>query len=341
MRAYNRLFIHNEVYTYVMYTQENIDQIKDYIKTHGYATNYTEPTWHLVTTLLVMVGLLYAIHMTKGVGIVAFIVLLALVLVRLFIIYHDLCHCSFYPTDERKKHEKKFNFQIATFIEHLCLFSATYWNKTHSHHHGVLGNLNEFDQTRTVLISSEYDKLPEYKKVLYKIFRFPPLFFVLEPIEIYWISRFVNQEWMYIMKYSLWLFVLYKLGDWKLMLSFVVAQYVGGTLGLMLFHLQHQVNDGFWKPFDNQDPLMRANADLQGSTVLTIPWFLKYFTVGIEYHNIHHIDPGIPCYKLERTYYGLVNRGLLKEDKVDYATEWESLWNTLYDKNTEKYILLK
>jgi acyl-lipid omega-6 desaturase (Delta-12 desaturase) len=320
-----------------MYTQENIDQIKHYIKTRGYATNYAEPTWHLVTTLLLMFGLLYAIHITKGYS-PGLILLLALIMMRLFMMFHDMCHRSFFPTDERAKNEKGFNFQIAALIEQWCLFSASYWNNTHSKHHGALGNLNEYDQTRSVLISSEYDKLPEYQKVLYQFIRFPPVFFLLAPIEIYWIERFIQGEWMYLTKYVLWLVILYKLGNWKLLLSYVAAQYLGGVLGLMMFHLQHQVNDGFWKRFDNKDPVLRANADLSGSTVLTIPWFLEYFSNGIEYHNIHHIDPGIPSYNMKRTYYGLVNRGLLKEDKVDYATEWTSLWNTLYDEKTEKYI---
>jgi omega-6 fatty acid desaturase (delta-12 desaturase) len=319
-----------------MYSQETIDQIKHHIKTNAYAANYVEPTWYLITTLLFMFGLLYAIHITKGYSL-SLILFLALVMMRLFMIFHDMCHRSFYPTDERAKKEKGFNYQMASTIEHWCLFSASYWNNTHSTHHGALGNLDEYDGTRTVFTSSEYDRLPEYQKVLYQIIRFPPVFFLLAPIYIYWLGRVIQGEWMYITKYSLWLVVLYKLGNWKLLISFLIAQYVGGILGIMMFHLQHQVNDGYWKHFDNTDPLLRSNADLSGSTVLTMPWFLEYFSNGIEYHNIHHIDPGIPSYNMKRTYYELVNRGLLKEDKVDYATEWASLWNTLYNEKTEKY----
>ena len=320
-----------------IYTPEKVDQIKRHIKTRAYATNYAEPAWHLITTLMFMFGLLYAIHITKGYSPVL-IVLLALIMMRLFMMFHDMCHRSFFPTDERAKNEKGFNFQMAALIEQWCMFSASYWNMGHSTHHGALGNIDEYDGTRTVLISSEYDKLPTYQKVLYQIIRFPPVFFLLAPIYIYWLNRIIQCEWVYIIKYVLWLTILYKVGNGKLLISFLIAQYLGGVLGLIVFHLQHQVNDGYWKHIDNEDPVARANADLSGSTVLTIPWFLEYFSNGIEYHNIHHIDPGIPSYHMKRTYYELVNRGLLVEDKVGYWKGWTSLWNTLYDEKTEQYV---
>jgi omega-6 fatty acid desaturase (delta-12 desaturase) len=320
-----------------MYSKDHIDKIKTHIKTHGYASNYAEPTWHLVTTLLLMFGLLYLIHRTKKYS-PLLIVLLALVCMRLFMIFHDLCHRSFFPTDERAKNEKGFNTQMASVIEQWCLFSGSYWNKTHSNHHHALGNIDIYDGTRTVFTSGMYDKLPDYQKVLYHIVRFPPFFFLLAPIYIYWVNRIIEGEWMYIAKYVLWLVLLFKIGSWKLLLSYLAAQYLGGMLGIMMFHLQHHVNDGYWNHFDINDPTAKVNAEIAGSTVLTIPWFLEYFSNGIEYHNIHHIDPGIPSYNMKRTYYELVNNGLMREEKVDGWKAWISLWNTLYDEKTEQYI---
>lgn len=99
-----------------MYSKEHIDQIKTHIKTHAYATNYVEPAWHLITTLLLMFGLLYLIHRTKQYSPVL-IILLALVCMRLFMIFHDMCHRSFFPTDERAKNEIGFNYQMASVID--------------------------------------------------------------------------------------------------------------------------------------------------------------------------------------------------------------------------------
>jgi omega-6 fatty acid desaturase (delta-12 desaturase) len=319
-----------------MYSQEKINQMKQHIHNHGYATNYTEPTWYLVSTLVLYICVLYLIHIGKGIQ-WAWILLLALLNMRLFMIFHDMCHRSFYPTDERNTNTNGFNFQMASIIEVWASFSANYWNNIHSTHHGALGNINEYDGTRTVMISSEYEKLPDFAKRIYDIVRFPPIFFLLAPLYIYWINRVISMDWIYIIKYSVWLFLLFRLGSWKLLLSFLASQYIAGLFGLILFHLQHQVNDGFWGHINKKDTLKKENAYLSASTVLDIPWWLEYFTNGIEYHNIHHLDPGIPSYHTKRVYYELVNKGLLSDEKIGMSKAWESLWHTIYNERTGKY----
>ena len=68
----------------------------------------------------------------------------------------------------------------------------------------------------------------------------------------------------------------------------------------MLFHLQHQVNTGYYKKYDENDTFTHDKAQLHGASMLQIPWFLKWTTFGIEYHHIHHLTPRIPSYNLQR-----------------------------------------
>jgi omega-6 fatty acid desaturase (delta-12 desaturase) len=248
-----------------------------------------------------------------------------------------MCHKSFFHTDEREKEYQGFNMVIARCLEQWCLFSADYWADIHSHHHKAHGNTNEYDGTRTVLTSSEYDKLDPVLQTLYTIGRSPILFFLLGPIYIYWIRRILNGEWLYLFKYSLWLFLLYKVGSYKLLFSFILAQYIAGIFGMMLFHLQHQVNIGYWKPIDKDDTLSKENAELLGASVQTIPLFLEYFTNGIEYHNIHHLDPGIPSYKTKEVYYQLVEKGFIPDRKIGYIEEFTSLGHTIFNEKTQRY----
>ncbi len=318
------------------YSQEDINKIRDHIETNGYATNYIEPFGYLISTLLIFFFLLYYINITKGYN-AGLILLLGLVNMRLFMMFHDMCHKSFFPTDERKNNYKGFNFMMANTIDQWCLFSASSWNNIHSTHHKAHGNMNEYDGTRTVISSSEYDKLSAELKVLYNIVRFPPLFFILAPIYIYWISRIIHGDWLFIIKYCAWLFLLFKFGSWKLLISFLIAQYIAGFLGLILFHLQHQVNVGYWKKLDSGDKLSKDNAELLGASVQKIPWFMEYFTNGIEYHNVHHLDPGIPSYKTKNMYYDLVEKGLIPDKKVGYIQELSSLSHTIYNEKTGKY----
>jgi omega-6 fatty acid desaturase (delta-12 desaturase) len=323
------------------YSQPHVDAIRSHVRT-GYATGFAEPTFYLATTMLLFFGILYAIHITKPKNIyliVFLVVMLALMNLRLFIIFHDMCHRSFFPTDERSTDTKGFNFWVAQLIEPLCSFSAEYWNNTHSAHHKAHGNLNIHDNARSVLRSGDYDALSDLQKRIYGVARFPPLFFGVAPIYIYWLNRVIQQEWVWILKYGLLLGILHYLGGgWKLVLAFLGAQYLAGTMGIMLFHLQHHVNPGHWRRFDETDTLSKANAELNGSSVQRIPFWLEYFTNGIEYHNVHHSDPGVPSYNTKRVYYELVERGLIPDSMMSYYDEFVGLGNTLYDETRQIYI---
>jgi omega-6 fatty acid desaturase (delta-12 desaturase) len=226
---------------------------------------------------------------------------------------------------------------VASIIEGFVDYDVERWISVHSNHHRVHGNMNEYDGTRTVLTSSEYENLNWFYKILYQIFRNPIVFFLIAPLYIFYLSRIIYFDYVYILKYSLFLFVLYKLGSYKLMFSFIGAQYLAGVIGLALFHLQHQVNLGYWKPIDANDQLSKDNANLLGASVLKIPFPFNFFTAGIEYHNVHHMDPGIPGYKIAACYDDLVNRGYLSDNKVGYFQAFSSLWHTIYNEKTQMY----
>ena len=79
-----------------------------------------------------------------------------------------------------------------------------------------------------------------------------------------------------------------------------ISYYIAGIFGVILFHLQHSMNEPSWsKHFTQND---KDNAELNGSSVLKIPFLLKPFTNGIEYHNVHHINPGVPSYNIKKCY---------------------------------------
>jgi fatty acid desaturase len=81
----------------------------------------------------------------------------------------------------------------------------------------------------------------------------------------------------------------------------------------------------------------KMNAELNDSSVLKIPNFLKIFTNGIEYHNVHHVNPGVPCYNIQRCYEELIEKNLLKNKEVGFSEMVESLGYTIYDIELDKY----
>ena len=321
-----------------MYNIDEINEMKKIIRENWYAKDYTRPTLHLLTTLILIFVLLFLINKTRNRTLLAIlIIILSLSLLRTFVIFHDLTHRSYFPSDERQTGKDGINMNIARCIDVLSVYDSNEWKSGHSEHHRVHGNFNETDHTKSVFSSTEYNSLPKYQQILYDIFRFPPIFFLIAPIYIFYIYKFINHEWGYIAKYTLFLTALHYFGSWKLVGSFLLAQYITAIFGLMLFHLQHQVNVGYWKPFDNEDVVSKANAELYGASVLKMPWVLKFFTFGIEYHNVHHLDPGIPGYNTKACYYDLVEKGLIPDNKVGYLQSIKSLMHTIYNEETELY----
>jgi omega-6 fatty acid desaturase (delta-12 desaturase) len=320
------------------YSTDKIKEMKSVVNQY-HASEFTRPSFYLITTFLGILAVLYLIIYNKKnkIPLTASIILLALFLLRLFMIFHDMCHRSYFPSTERKTNTNGLNFIIAQCIEGFNLFEASHWNKIHSAHHKAHGNLNLYDSTRTVFSSEEYNKMPQYKRVLYDVFRNPILFFLFGPLYIFWICKFLNHEWSFLLKYSICLGLLYRVGSCKLLFAFLAAQYFATILGLMLFHLQHQVNVGFWERFPKEDELSKDNAELRGSSVLKIPWGLDYFSNGIEYHNVHHLDPGVPSYNTRACYDDLVARGMIPDRKIGYVQAFKSLFHVIYNEKTKRY----
>ena len=201
-----------------IYNNNHITKIKEITKKYE-ASNMYEPTFHLLSTFLCVFIIIALLHYSKSINglFVLLMLLLSLFLVRLFIIFHDLCHKSYFPSNERETNTKGFNHNIAVMIDFLNSYSANIWADGHSSHHKSQGNLDVYDNSRTVLTTEELNELPQYQQILYKIFRHPIFFFTLIPIYMFWIARIVYFDYSYLIKYGLFLFILFKIGKWKLL----------------------------------------------------------------------------------------------------------------------------
>merc|ERR1711920_134166 len=71
---------------------------------------------------------------------------------------------------------------------------------------------------------------------------------------------------------------------------------VYGAIGHVLFHIQHT----FESSYKSRAPYYSAYVNcFLGCSFLVLPRWLKWFSLGIEYHHIHHLNPQVPCYHLE------------------------------------------
>lgn len=65
--------------------------------------------------------------------------------------------------------------------------------------------------------------------------------------------------------------------------------------GQLLFHLQHTF-EGSYK--SRQAYYCSYVNAMRGCSYIPLPECLKFFTAGIEYHHIHHLNTRVPCYKV-------------------------------------------
>ena len=262
-------------------------------------------------------------------------------IVRVFVQYHDMAHFSFF---ESIWLNKLFGHLIALYVH----FPFQMWRDGHNYHHKHFGNLDKVDLSQTILFTKkQYESYPTLKKLWIRLYREPLIFFFISA-EYIWTFGVL---YIAIKKYGLFssacLEKLAAMGSfyvfWLLdlpILEMYVCLHMAELLGNVLFHLQHSVNMPYRERMGKWD---FNRAALEGSTFLEIPYPLKIFTCGIEYHHIHHLNTNVASYAIQACHDKLdTPKGLNWEsfniNRVDMLLAFKSLANVMLDE--EKDLLI-
>ena len=222
-------------------------------------------------------------------------------LIRLFIIFHDCGHGSFFRS-------RRLNDIVGT-ISGFFTFTPYYqWRHHHAIHHATAGDLDRrgVGDVWTMTVA-EYVAAPWKTKVGYRLYRNPLIMFLLGPLFVFLIGhRFVRRdarprERRNVYGTNLALLLLLAIVHVTIGLkAYVVVQLpiiaLAGAAGVWLFYVQHQFEGVYWQTHDEWD---FVNAALEGSSFYKLPRLLQWFTGSIGFHHIHHLSPRIPNYKLE------------------------------------------
>jgi len=261
--------------------------------------------WQIINSLgpyiLLWIAMYYSLQISY-----LFTLVLALIatgfLVRMFIIFHDCGHGSFFRS-------KKANKIVGTILGSLVFTPYDYWHQEHAIHHKTVGNLDKrgSGDVKTLTVE-EYEQLSAGKKLYYRLYRNPIILFVLAPFILFVIwFRFPRKSMeqagrrsVYVTNLIILLFCtpLILLMGWKafLMIQLPVI-YMATVAGVWLFYVQHQYEDVIWTRQEEWDYKKMA---LEGSSFMKFPRLFQWFSGNIGYHHIHHLSPKIPNYKLEK-----------------------------------------
>jgi len=261
--------------------------------------------WQIVNSLgpylLLWVAMYYSLQisyfLTLGLAILA-----AGFLVRVFIIFHDCGHGSFFR-------RKKANKIVGTILGSLVFTPYDRWHLEHAIHHKTVGNLDKRGNGDVMTLTvEEYEKSSRKEKIFYQLYRNPIILFAVAPFILFvlWF-RFTRKGMGKSERRSVYVTDLIILAfctagillmGWKafLMIQLPVI-YIATVTGVWLFYVQHQFEDVIWTRQEDWDYQKMA---LEGSSFLKFPRLLQWFSGNIGYHHIHHLSPKIPNYNLER-----------------------------------------
>ena len=227
-----------------------------------------------------------------------------LFMVRVFILFHDCTHGSFFNS-------KKLNTLWGHIFGVFCFTPFASWKKEHDLHHGSVGNLDRRGVGDIwTLTVEEYQAKSLGVRVIYRIFRNPFFLFTIAPFVKFSIlnrlprAKGKKQEQLSLLIGNLGIFAVHLLFatifGWRAYLS---AQYlsvaVAAASGVWLFYVQHQFEEVYWSQAGDWDSVEAA---LKGSTFYQLPCFFEWMSGYIGYHHIHHLNSKIPNYELKAAY---------------------------------------
>ncbi|MCU0707914.1 MAG: fatty acid desaturase [Pirellula sp.] len=232
-------------------------------------------------------------------------VLVGLLIVRIFIMYHDYHHGAILKKSVLAR-------CIFTVYGWLTMSPSSVWCGSHDHHHrhnckGTGANPGSF----RLMTCDEYRKASASKRLLYWVSRHW-LTIGLGYITVFMIGMCVvplfnqpRRHWDGGAALVLHAILLASIGWWSVshaILLVVLPLLIACGLGSYLFYAQHNFPD--CKLQDRKDWTHSNAALLSSSYIRMNPW-MQWFTGNVGFHHVHHLNAKIPFYRLQEAMQGI------------------------------------
>jgi len=221
-----------------------------------------------------------------------------LVIVRLFIIYHDFNHGAIL----RKSWPAA---AILKFYGLLVLSPASVWAHSHDHHHKHNSRSSGSNTGSYPLMTrDEYVKASRWKRLGYAVSRHPvTVFGGYLTVFLYGMTvrSFFLHPWKHL---DAGIAVLLHVGllalCWSqgldiLMLGMLVPLIIACGLGAYLFYAQHNFPTC---QLHRREDWHYVLAALKSSSYIRMSKLMHWFTGNVGYHHVHHLNAKIPFYRL-------------------------------------------
>jgi len=226
-----------------------------------------------------------------------------LLMVRLFVIYHDQQHRAILPRSRVAA--------ILMRVVGICFVCpSAVWRSSHDYHHSHncklrSANIGSFP----IMTREQYRQTPAGERLLYLFMRHPlTILFGYVTVFLFGmvILPFCNAPRKNIDSVpafllhgaaALWLTIHF--GWMALVLTMLLPFLIAGALGSYLFYAQHNFPRVILK---DKDGWTFEGAALESSSYLKTNGVMAWFTGNIGYHHIHHLNHRVPFYRLPELY---------------------------------------
>lgn len=271
------------------------------LATKPFAKEIRSKSWfYTISTLVVLIATNAVAFLPVPILVkIPFSVLNGLVIVRMFVIYHDQQHHTIL-------HKSKLADAIFTVFGIYILAPTSIWKRSHDYHHAhnsklfsaSIGSYPIFSKQK--FMSSSRGEQRTYLFVRHPLtISFGYIFMFMYGMCI---QSFMNNKEKHkdslvaLILHAALIFCITYFFGWKVLLLAVFIPFlVSGALGAYLFYAQHNFPGVTFK--DNVD-WDYEHAAMESSSYIKMNAFWRWVTANIGYHHIHHMNARIPFYRL-------------------------------------------
>ncbi len=299
--------------------------------------------WAIISTCILLAltagGTLYNFHWLAQ---FACSILLGLLMVRLFVIYHDHQHNAILT----KSKVAKVFMQIWGII---AITPTSIWTHSHNHHHNHNSKLRSAHiGSYPVMTKERYQRASKKERAQYLAMRHP-LTIIFGYFTIFLVGMCIvpglsdrkdhkDSLIALILHIVLYTVIISIFGPLTAVFAVFIPYFVACAMGSYLFYAQHNFPSVVFK---ENDGWTYEGAALESSSYCKMSPIMHYFTGNIGYHHIHHLNSKIPFYRLPEVYAKMPELQNAKTTTLNPIEVLRCLRLKIWDSDQQKLVPLK
>jgi omega-6 fatty acid desaturase (delta-12 desaturase) len=265
-------------------------------------------------------------------------VLAGLLIVRLFIIYHDYQHGTILTKSRLAR-------TVLNLFGMFVLSPTSIWNRSHNHHHSNNSKISSINVgSFPIMTLDAYAKASWRERFAYAFSRHPAtiflgyitIFFYGISLRSFIINPREHADAGFAVAFHLALVI--ALAIWSpltLLFLVIIPMLLACGLGSYLFYAQHI--------FPGVKLLTKENwsyvsAATESSSFMKMSPIMHWFTGNIGYHHVHHLNAKIPFYRLREAMDSIAELQAPRTTSLAPWDIWRCLSLKVWDDRSQQYI---